>query len=143
MDTTQINRELIISSDVSEVNIVLLEDGQLVEYHKEQKNNSISVGDVYFGRIKKMLPGLNSAFVDIGCRKDAFLHYLDLGPQIKSLKKFTKLAVEGHTSQLGLDSFELEKDIDKNGTMGNFAYMARFPSEEEALAFADYVLKKG
>ncbi len=120
MDTTQINRELIISSDVSEVNIVLLEDGQLVEYHKEQKNNSISVGDVYFGRIKKMLPGLNSAFVDIGCRKDAFLHYLDLGPQIKSLKKFTKLAVEGHTSQLGLDSFELEKDIDKNGKITDF-----------------------
>ena len=120
MDTTQINRELIISSDVSEVNIVLLEDKQLVELHKEQKNNSISVGDVYFGRIKKMLPGLNSAFVDIGCRKDAFLHYLDLGPQIKSLKKFTKLAVEGHTSQLGLDSFELEKDIDKNGKITDF-----------------------
>mgnify|MGYP003397648476 FL=1 len=74
MDTTQINRELVISSDVSEVKIVLLEDKQLVELHKEQKNNNISVGDIYMGRIKKILPGLNSAFVDIGCRKDAFLH---------------------------------------------------------------------
>ena len=120
MDTTQINRELIISSDVSEVNIVLLEDKQLVEFHKEQKNNSISVGDVYLGRVKKILPGLNSAFIDIGSRKDAFLHYLDLGPQINSLKKFTKFAEDGNTAQLDMETFELEKDIDKSGKISDF-----------------------
>ena len=120
MDTTQINRELIISSDVSEVNIVLLEDKQLVEFHKEQKNNSISVGDVYLGRVKKILPGLNSAFIDIGSRKDAFLHYLDLGPQLKSLKKFTRLAEDGNVSQLNMESFELENDIDKTGKISDF-----------------------
>ncbi len=120
MDTTQVNRELIISSDVSEVNIVLLEDGQLVEFHKEQKNNNISVGDVYLGRVKKILPGLNSAFVDIGCRKDAFLHYLDLGPQIQSLKKYTKFAAEGNTAQSNMDSFVLEKDIEKSGKIADF-----------------------
>lgn len=120
MDTTQINRELVISSDVSEVKIVLLEDKQLVELHKEQKNNSISVGDVYMGRIKKILPGLNSAFVDIGCRKDAFLHYLDLGPQIKSLKKYTKFAEEGNHAQTNMDAFTLEKDIEKSGKISDF-----------------------
>lgn len=120
MDTTQINRELVISSDVSEVKIVLLEDKQLVELHKEQKNNSISVGDVYMGRIKKILPGLNSAFVDIGCRKDAFLHYLDLGPQIKSLKKYTKFAEEGNHAQSNMDTFTLEKDIEKSGKISDF-----------------------
>ena len=120
MDTTQINRELIISSDVSEVNIVLLEDKQLVELHKEQKNNNIAVGDIYMGRIKKILPGLNSAFVDIGCRKDAFLHYLDLGPQIRSLKKFSKFAEEGNNTQLNMDTFVLEKDIDKSGKISDF-----------------------
>ena len=120
MDTTQINRELIISSDVSEVNIVLLEDKQLVELHKEQKNNNISVGDIYMGRIKKILPGLNSAFVDIGCRKDAFLHYLDLGPQIKSLKKYTKFAEEGNHAQTNMDAFTLEKDIEKSGKISDF-----------------------
>ena len=120
MDTTQINRELVISSDVSEVKIVLLEDKQLVELHKERKNNNISVGDVYMGRIKKILPGLNSVFVDIGCRKDAFLHYLDLGPQIQSLKKFTKLAEEGNIAQLNMDVFALEKDIEKNGKISDF-----------------------
>ena len=120
MDTTQINRELVISSDVSEVKIVLLEDKQLVELHKEQKNNNISVGDVYMGRIKKILPGLNSAFVDIGCRKDAFLHYLDLGPQIKSLKKYTKFAEEGNHAQTNMDAFTLEKDIEKSGKISDF-----------------------
>jgi ribonuclease G len=119
-ETTQITRELIISSDVSEVNIVLLEDKQLVEFHKEQKNNSISVGDVYLGRVKKILPGLNSAFIDIGSRKDAFLHYLDLGPQLKSLKKFTRLAEDGNVSQLNMESFELENDIDKTGKISDF-----------------------
>ena len=85
-----VNRELVISSDVSEVNIVLLEDKQLVELHKEQINSNFAVGDVYFGRVKKILPGLNAAFVDIGNQKDAFLHYLDLGPQINSLLQYSK-----------------------------------------------------
>ena len=70
MDTESINRELIISSDVSEVSIVLLEDKQLVEFHKEQSNTNFSVGDVYYGRIRKILPGLNAAFV--GMRKTRF-----------------------------------------------------------------------
>lgn len=120
MDTTTINRELIISSDVSEVNIVLLEDKQLVEYHKEYKNNSFAVGDVYLGKVKKILPGLNAAFVDIGNRKDAFLHYLDLGPQIRSLIKFTKLAEEGKKSRLNMDKFQLENDIDKTGKISDY-----------------------
>ncbi len=113
------NRELIISSDVSEVNIVLLEDKQLVELHKEQKNNNISVGDVYLGRIKKILPGLNAAFVDIGSRKDAFLHYLDLGPQILSMRKYAKLAEAGENAQLAMNSFELEKDTSKSGKISD------------------------
>ena len=118
-EITNINRELIISSDVSEVNIVLLEDKQLVEFHKEQKNNSISVGDVYLGRIKKILPGLNAAFVDIGSRKDAFLHYLDLGPQILSMRKYAKLAESGNDAYSQMVSLELEKDTAKSGKISD------------------------
>ena len=118
-EITQTNRELIISSDVSEVNIVLLEDKQLVEFHKEQKNNSISVGDVYLGRIKKILPGLNAAFVDIGSRKDAFLHYLDLGPQILSMRKYAKLAESGNDAYSQMVSLELEKDTAKSGKISD------------------------
>ena len=115
-----VNRELVISSDVSEVNIVLLEDKQLVELHKEQINSNFAVGDVYFGRVKKILPGLNAAFVDIGNQKDAFLHYLDLGPQINSLLQFSKLAHEGKTAQAVLSKFKLSPDIDKTGKISDF-----------------------
>ncbi len=55
-------------------NIVLLEDKHLTELHQERFNNQFSVGDIYLGRIKKVMPGLNAAFIDVGHEKDAFLH---------------------------------------------------------------------
>jgi len=124
MDTTTtvptVNRELVISSDVSEVNIILLEDKQLVEFHKEQVNSNFAVGDVFFGRVRKILPGLNAAFVDIGNQKDAFLHYLDLGSQINSLLKYSKLAHEGKTAQTAMSKFRLSGDADKSGKISDF-----------------------
>ena len=89
------NKELIIDSGQSEVSIALLEDKQLVELHKDNTNNNFAVGDIYLGRVRKIMPGLNAAFVDVGYEKDAFLHYLDLGPQIRSLLKFMKLMQGG------------------------------------------------
>ncbi len=109
------NRELIIDSQASEVDIVLLEDKLLVELHKEKTNNNYAVGDVYLGRVKKIMPGLNAAFVDVGYEKDAFLHYLDLGPQIKSLNKYVRTALDGKSAQLKLESFHLEPEIEKTG----------------------------
>ena len=89
------NKELIIDVGLSEVNIALLEDKDLVELNKEKSNNNFSVGDIYLGRVKKIMPGLNAAFVDVGYEKDAFLHYLDLGPQVNSLNKLLKLTLTG------------------------------------------------
>ena len=77
-------KELIINSTPAGVTIALIEDKQLVELHKEQININYAVGDIYLGRIKKIMPGLNAAFVDVGYEKDAFLHYFDLGPQVQS-----------------------------------------------------------
>ena len=79
------NKELIINSTSSEVEIALLEDKLLVELNKEKSNNEFTVGDIYLGKLRKIMPGLNAAFVDVGYEKDAFLHYLDLGPQVQSL----------------------------------------------------------
>jgi len=110
-----LNKELIIDSSVAEVNIALLEDKNLVELHKEQNNNNFSVGDVFLGKVKKIMPGLNAAFVDVGHDKDAFLHYLDLGPQIRSLNKFTKLGIQGRAHLVGFSKFKLESDIEKTG----------------------------
>lgn len=109
------NSELIIDSTANEVNIALLEEKRLVELNSEKKDNNFSVGDIYLGRIKKLMPGLNAAFVDIGYEKDAFLHYLDLGPQFQSLVKFIKGTLDGKQSEALLNNFEAERDIEKTG----------------------------
>ncbi|MBC8319820.1 MAG: Rne/Rng family ribonuclease [Bacteroidetes bacterium] len=109
------NRELIIDSNLSEVNIALLEDKNLVELHREQINNKFTVGDVFLGKVKKIMPGLNAAFVDVGYEKDAFLHYLDLGPQIRTFNKYVKLGVLGKANLTSHETLRREKDIEKTG----------------------------
>ena len=109
-------KELIIDSTPdSGVTIALLQDKQLVELNTEQVNNNYAVGDIYLGRIKKIMPGLNAAFVDVGYSKDAFLHYLDLGPQVQTLIKLTKLVKNGSFKNELLSTINLEKDINKSG----------------------------
>ena len=82
------NKELVITAQSNEVVIAQLEDRRLTDLNREKSNNSFAVGDIYLGRVRKVMPGLNAAFVDVGYEKDAFLHYLDLGPQVQSLLKF-------------------------------------------------------
>jgi len=110
-----VNKELIINSQSSEVEIALLEDKSLVELHKEKNNAGFGVGDVYLGKVRKIMPGLNAAFVNVGYEKDAFLHYLDLGPQVLSLNKLVRLTLQGRIKITALDSFRMEKDIEKTG----------------------------
>ena len=112
-------KELIINSTPSGVNIALLQDKQLVELNKEQINNNYAVGDIYMGRIKKIMPGLNAAFVDVGYEKDAFLHYLDLGPQVQSLLKLSKVVRSNNFKDHLLDHFQKETDIDKSGKISD------------------------
>lgn len=109
------DRELIIDAKSGEVEIALLEDKVLVELHKEKSNQGFQVGDIYLGKVHKIMPGLNAAFVDVGYEKDAFLHYLDLGPQVKSLAKFVKLSMTGKGIKIPLEQFIAEEDIEKTG----------------------------
>jgi ribonuclease G len=108
-------KELIIDSTPAGATIALLQDKQLVELHKEQISNNYTVGDIYLGRVKKIMPGLNAAFIDVGYEKDAFLHYLDLGPQVQSLLKLTKQVRGGSYQSKLLDALKLEADINKSG----------------------------
>jgi ribonuclease G len=85
-------RELIIDVTTSEITIALLEDKRLVELNKESTSNNFSVGDIYLGKVKRIMPALNAAFIDVGDEKDAFLHYLDLGIHFNLLNDFTKKA---------------------------------------------------
>jgi ribonuclease G len=86
-----------------------------VELNKEKSNFQFSVGDIYLGKVKKIMPGLNAAFVDVGYEKDAFLHYLDLGPQFQSLTKYLGLSLNRRTKVPTPDKFKTEPDIDKHG----------------------------
>lgn len=108
--------ELIINSrTANDVAIALLKDGKLTELHYDNAEE-FAVGDIYLGKIKKVVPGLNAAFVDVGYEKDAFLHYHDLGPQIRSLNKFTRKTLTGK-QRWSLADFQKEPDIDKNGSI--------------------------
>ena len=107
--------ELFIRSSSREVDFALLKDGRLVELNKEEEDNKFSVGDIYLAKIRKTVPGLNAAFVNVGYEKDAFLHYHDLGPKVLSLLKFIKRVSTGKLKDYSLKEFPLEKEIDKHG----------------------------
>ncbi len=110
------NKELIINAAPQGVEIALLEDKKLVELHHEKTDASFAVGDLYLGKVKKLIPGLNAAFVDVGFEKDAFLHYTDLSPYARSLLKFTQVAINDNSPN-GYDfsTFKVEPEIIKTG----------------------------
>jgi len=110
-----VSKELIIDVTTTEISIALLENKRLVELNKEKSNIQFSVGDIYLGRVKKIMPGLNAAFVDVGYEKDAFLHYLDLGPQVSSLSKYLNGALNKKGKHTPMHKFKRERDINKDG----------------------------
>lgn len=109
--------ELIVDVQAQEVSIALLEDGRLVSLQKEARNISYAVGDIYLAKVKKLMPGLNAAFVNVGYEKDAFLHYLDLGPYFNSYREFLKQLLDGKKKQPTLPKMNLLPDIDKHGSV--------------------------
>jgi ribonuclease G len=120
--------ELVIDVQSNDVSIAVLEDKKLAEFQKEARNISFSVGDIYLGKIKKLMPGLNAAFVDVGYKKDAFLHYQDLGIDFNSLNKFLETAVS---------------DKKKLPAIGKFIHLPSLPKEgsiTDVLKYGDSVL---
>ncbi len=113
------NKELIVSATDSDIQLALLEDKQLVELHKDKTGNKIHVGDIYVGKVRKIMPGLNAAFIDVGEDKDGFVHYLDLGLNYNSLAKYVKLAMNGDPSVRNLNNFKIEPVLEKVGNLSN------------------------
>ena len=111
--------ELVVDVQPKEISIALLEDKSLVEYQKEERNLSFSVGNMYLGRVRKLMPGLNACFVNVGFEKDAFLHYLDLGPQFHSLQKHLKQVLSDKKKLPSLTKAQMLPDIEKDGTIAN------------------------
>ena len=111
--------ELVVDVQPKEISIALLEDKNLVEFQKEERNLSFSVGNMYVGKIRKLMPGLNACFVDVGFEKDAFLHYLDLGPQFNSYQKYLKQVISDRKKLYPMSKASILPDIDKDGTISN------------------------
>ncbi len=112
-------KELIISKQDDGVQIALTEDKRLVELHKEQPGGQYAVGDIYFGKVKKIMQGLNAAFIDVGGDKEGFMHYLDLGPDYNSVDKYLRLAMNGDANAATLSNFKIEPILEKVGNFGN------------------------
>ena len=113
------NRELVINVTPTEISIALCEDKVLVELNKEQSQTGFSVGDIYLGKVRKIMPGLNAAFVNIGHEKDAFIHYLDLGSQFLSLERVVNSRQPGKRG-VKVESMKLEPNIEKDGKLENY-----------------------
>ena len=112
--------ELIVDVQPQEVSIALLEDGRLVSLQKESRNLAYAVGDIYVAKVKKLMPGLNAAFVNVGYEKDAFLHYLDLGPHFSSYSAFLEQLFGDRKAPLPqVQKMKLLPDIDKHGTISD------------------------
>ncbi|MGB1247744.1 MAG: Rne/Rng family ribonuclease [Chitinophagales bacterium] len=112
-----LEKELVIQNTSTGAEIALLEDKKLVEFHQEKEENAFKVGDVYLGRVRKVIPGLNAAFVDVGYEKDAFLHYTDLGADVKTYLNFFKPVVSGSDQDKDLKNLKKLPEIDKNGNI--------------------------
>lgn len=84
------SNEVIIDTQKKEISIALLEDGKLTEFQREELQQSYSVGNMFLAKVKKLMPGLNACFVDVGYERDAFLHFLDLGMNYFSYQKYLK-----------------------------------------------------
>lgn len=113
------SKELVTNVTHDEVTIALLEDKNLVELSQEKRSTKFSVGDIYLARVKKVVPNLNAAFVDVGHEKDAFLHYQDLGPQFRTFNKFLEYILQKKGKNPYFQKFRGKTDIDKDGKITN------------------------
>jgi ribonuclease G len=112
-------KDLIIDVSPAEISIALLDNHRLVELNKEQNNGSYSVGDVYLGKVKKIMPALNAAFVDIGDDKDAFIHYLDLGFNFRAFDCFTKQINPNRDLRTFYSNIKIGSILEKEGKIGD------------------------
>lgn len=112
--------ELVVNVQEKETSIALLEDSRLVSFQKESRNTAYAVGDIYLAKVRKLMPGLNAAFVDVGYDKDAFIHYLDLGPQYSTYSKFLEEAFDDKKkTPPNISKFPQDTDIPKQGSVND------------------------
>ena len=110
--------EVIVDVGQKEISIALLEDKKLVEFQKEGRSEHFSVGNIYLAKVRKLMPGLNACFVNVGYERDAFLHYLDLGTKYNALEKFMQLLGNG-SKDVTPDKVLRQPELEKDGSIQN------------------------
>ena len=111
--------EFVVDVKQKEISIAVLEDKSLVELQKEARSDTFAVGNIYFGKVRKILPGLNSAFIDIGCRKDAFLHYQDLGPHFNTQQTFLQQVLKNPKKRTPFTKIQYVHETEKEGSISD------------------------
>ncbi len=111
--------EVIVDVQPKKIAIALTEDKRLVEYQEEQQQASFNVGNIYFAKVRKLMPGLNACFVNVGHERDAFLHYLDLGPQYNSYAKYLKHILNDKKSIFPMAKAAIQPELPKEGSVQN------------------------
>jgi ribonuclease G len=109
--------EVVIDVRPKEISIALLEDKRLVEYQNEARSENFSVGNIYIAKVKKLMPGLNACFVDVGYERDAFLHYLDLGSQFNSYAKYLKQVQSDRKKLFPFEKAQRLPDLKKDSSI--------------------------
>ncbi|MCH4156146.1 MAG: Rne/Rng family ribonuclease [Muribaculaceae bacterium] len=117
--------ELVVDVKQKDISIALLEESRLVSLQKESRDASFAVGNLYIAKVKKLMPGLNAAFVNVGYEKDAFLHYLDLGSQFNTYAQFIKSMLDDQKHIPNISKFKPLPDIDKHGTITDVLHDAQ------------------
>ncbi len=115
----KVTSELVVDVRPSQISIALLEDKRLVELNEEGRSENFAVGNIYMGKVKKIMPGLNAAFVDVGYEKDAFLHYLDLGNNFNTLNNFVKQVKSDRKKSPVSNKVKQHPEIEKTGSIGD------------------------
>ncbi len=100
-------KEIIINSTANEIRIAITEDGRLAELFVETPEKERMVGDIYLGRVARVMPGIKAAFIDIGMKQDGFLHFSDIG---RSLGDYSAMIGDED-----IDDSEDDNDEDETG----------------------------
>jgi ribonuclease, rne/rng family len=111
--------EVIVDVQKNDISIALLEDKRLVEFQKEGRSEQFAVGNIYLAKVRKIMPGLNACFVNVGYERDAFLHYLDLGVRYRQFEHYLSLIKGGKRKPLPLNKVPRQPNTEKDGQIQN------------------------
>ena len=124
-------KEIIINSSSNQTRVAITEDGNLADFFVDYPENRRMVGDIYLGRVARVLPGIRAAFIDIGMKHDGFLHFSDIGDRTKQFQDM--LGEEDSDVDLSDDDESKPNRTNGNGTTPQEPVITKLRKGEEIL----------